>query len=799
MKKWIGLYIALLLVSLAGLSSFSGMQKAKQADVGILTEDGGYLSQVIRTLEHGYVLYQNPEQKKLQVAKVDNDEINSEPVGTVHQNGVYYFFRYGDGNKQYIGIEPLGTAQAEQEEREEETVIPVFETTGDFLAAGSGEKAIFCSVIEADGRTITEYALLHDTAEWKERQTFSIPEGHYVVCAAYEGNTLWLAREDGRVYSFNTVLKEMDHAAENTVLSSCMQNSIPEDAKAVWFVRNAIDAAGRMALPAIIVAAMLLVLIYGTSRGNHLVFQVLCCTEAVALAVLLYTGVSFLSRLSQEEVLERGVEAGYVLNEIREDQRADGTIESALFLSITEEKEGLLEDILILEADSGTVLQARNLPAGVDVEKYYGEDTGELITAVLNGRAAVMMELEYKDREIDAVAVTDWTDMDADSVLMAVLSEQGIQSSLSEDVGVLKRMLGGAIALVTIAYGVIFFFFSSRWKKFQEGLTYVATEKKPYPEMPQIPDGLQGVWAPLDSIGHSLQRLYYERNLLYRSYYRFVPKGMENLLRKPELADIEIGDRKKVQGCMVDIVLDDLKHLDDADYMNVMTRSMELMHKARKKRDGIFLSASTDLLERKVFFEQSASRALQFSVEMLHAYAEKGLLVDNDLILLLHAAEFRYGISGVDDMMTPYMYSAQESILQPYVKALAKAKVRIALTEQTLRIIGGGAYTRYIGFVSAGEMVGSLKLYECLDAYSESQRKLMMETDVMFQRALQLFYSNDFYLARNTFNEVLKLNEQDHIARWYLFHCEYHLNNPEADVAYGLFENEVMEQESDKG
>lgn len=91
-------------------------------------------------------------------------------------------------------------------------------------------------------------------------------------------------------------------------------------------------------------------------------------------------------------------------------------------------------------------------------------------------------------------------------------------------------------------------------------------------------------------------------------------------------------------------------------------------------------------------------------------------------------------------------------------------------------------------------MVGSLKLYEGLDAYPETQRKLMMETDALFQQGLQLFYSNDFYLARNTFNEVLKLNEQDHIARWYLFHCEYHLNHPDAEVSYGLFENTVLEQ-----
>jgi hypothetical protein len=61
---------------------------------------------------------------------------------------------------------------------------------------------------------------------------------------------------------------------------------------------------------------------------------------------------------------------------------------------------------------------------------------------------------------------------------------------------------------------------------------------------------------------------------------------------------------------------------------------------------------------------------------------------------------------------------------------------------------------------------------------------------------LGLFYSNDFYLARNSFSEVLKENPDDKIARWYLFNCEHNLNNAgENEIVYGLFENKVYEQQ----
>lgn len=794
MKKWIGLYVAVFLVVLAAASGVSGVQTAQQAEIGVLCRDGGYASQAVRTQHHQYVLYQNPEQGKFKVANTEQDEWDSETVGTVHQNGVYALFKYTDGLHSFIGIEPLGAAKTEPAEGEEAPPTPIFQAAGDFLAAGSNEKAIFCSVLAEDGRTITEYTLMTGTYEWMERQSFSIPEGHFVVCAAYEGDTLWLAREDGTIYSWGMTLKEVDDTIENTVLQNSLMPALPADAAGAWRFVCMKEAAEQMVFPALLVAAVVVVLIYGIRKKNHMVFQMICGAELVALLALLYAGYSFTNRLTQEEVLETGVEAGHVLEEMKSNQRADGTVEPSAYWDAMEQREGLLEDLIILDAKSDAVLLAKTLPAGTDVKTYYSEEITALTAEILEGSEVVMTRLEKTGREVYVVAMRDWTEMDANSILLAVLSEEGIRNSMAGSVDLLKNMIGGLLALVTVANAALFFFFASRWRKFEEGITYVASEKKAYPAVPLLPDGMQSVWASLDDIGNSLNRLYYDRDLLYRSYYKFVPKGMDTLLKKSVLADIEVGDRTKIRGCMVNIVLDDLKNLDGAEYLDTMTKSMELMHRARVRKDGIFLSASTDLQERKVFFAQNARRALQFSIDLIHAYAENSLLTGNDMILLLHTAEFEYGISGVKEMMIPYMYSQQESILEPYAKALAKAKVRIAMTEQTVRLVGDGFYTRFIGFVSGGELVGSLKLYEGLDAYPESKRKRMMETDTMFQKGLQLFYSNDFYLARNTFNEVLKLNEDDRIARWYLFHCEYHLNHPDAEVSYGLFENIVLEQ-----
>ena len=232
--------------------------------------------------------------------------------------------------------------------------------------------------------------------------------------------------------------------------------------------------------------------------------------------------------------------------------------------------------------------------------------------------------------------------------------------------------------------------------------------------------------------------------------------------------------------------------------MAVMTASLKLTHQIREKSEGTFLSAGGDLLSRKLFFEQSPKDALRFAIDLYQAHSTKEILRNTSVIMMVHQAMYHYGVSGVQDMMTPYMYCAEEKILDKYLEPLAKAGVGVVVTEQTLMNIGRGFSVRYLGFVSGGEGADNIKLYECLDAYTEGKRKQMKNSNTVFQNALRLFYANDFYQARNTFKEVLRMDEQDEIARWYLFHCEYQLNRNEAEVSHGLFENVIRDREYDK-
>ncbi len=791
MKKWLSLYIVLCAVLLCICGGVWGSAAAKDAFFGAVQSEGGHSSQAVRREEHSYVLYQNPEQKKFQIVKTDKKITDFETLATAHKNGVYQLYSYTERGEHRFGVEPLGLAKGEEEWQPTE-----FAADGKMLAFGSGEYGLLLSVLGEDGRTVTEYYFLLESRSWIEWQSYQLPDGHFPVVSGYDAGELWMAMEDGSVYCMTQILREQDVSFAETFLADRLHGGIAAGAETTWKFYQMRAAALEMLIPVLAAAAAVTLLIYALRRWNHMICRMLCCTEVLCCVVLLGTGYFVAERMTEQRVLEIGVEAGSVLEVMKGEQRGNGTVDSTTYWNVMQEKEGILMDMIVAEPEQAEVILSGKLPAGTAAGAYYGEEMQSLAVEAAAANNAVMTKLQKIPAY--AVALRDWTDMTPDSVLMAVVAENDIQKGIEEQLDHLRMMIGGMLLLATVVHLVLFRICGGRWQKLVTGASYIATEKGAFPEVPKQNDGLQSVWEPLDCIGKDLTRLYYEREKFYRSYYRFVPKDMETLMRRPELADIEIGDRNRLHGCIVHFLLEDMKQLDSGTYMDTITKSMEWMHRIRKQKDGFYLSGSTDLLEQKLFFGQSADDALQFSIELLQHLVVEEQLADKELLLMVHAGEFQYGFSGVKDMVTPYMYSTQESILVPYAKSLAKAKVRLVLTEQTAKLISPQYSLRYIGFISGGDTLGSLKLYECLDAYEGKQRKRMLETDVMFQRGLQLFYSNDFYLARNTFNEVLKLNEADHIARWYLFHCEYHLNRPEAEVSYGLFENIVLEQQYDR-
>jgi hypothetical protein len=68
---------------------------------------------------------------------------------------------------------------------------------------------------------------------------------------------------------------------------------------------------------------------------------------------------------------------------------------------------------------------------------------------------------------------------------------------------------------------------------------------------------------------------------------------------------------------------------------------------------------------------------------------------------------------------------------------------------------------------------------------------LRLGYDERLQKAMELFYKNDFYRAMVEFSSILKQNPRDGLVRWYAFACERYFNAGDAaNAKYNLLSGE---------
>ena len=95
--------------------------------------------------------------------------------------------------------------------------------------------------------------------------------------------------------------------------------------------------------------------------------------------------------------------------------------------------------------------------------------------------------------------------------------------------------------------------------------------------------------------------------------------------------------------------------------------------------------------------------------------------------------------------------------------------------------------TRYIGYSLVNNKGKNISMYEVLDCCEINERQQKESTLEIFQKALDLFYKKEFYLARNEFSNVVRESPLDNIARWYLFLSDKYCNQEITDYKLELF------------
>ena len=289
----------------------------------------------------------------------------------------------------------------------------------------------------------------------------------------------------------------------------------------------------------------------------------------------------------------------------------------------------------------------------------------------------------------------------------------------------------------------------------------------------------------------------YELQCTVRSYQRFVPGKLTALLDRANVMEVEFGDSQRVEGTvgLFSIGNRDLARatLQDDAFVEFINRCCSTLDACLMENEGYMLSNGLRLSLVETVFPRSVADGVQAGLDFWGHTKEKSVdgAPSPRPFLMLHNTSFLYGVAGQEERLFPYVSSAELEFLGCYAQKFCEADVHIVVTEACWKQLAGRFAGRYIGFVSEGDDKQAYKLYEILDAYPELERDIRKGYDERFQEALNLFYKNDFYLARNLFSNLLRACPEDGIVRWYLFASERFFNqSAEQTVDYRLFGTE---------
>lgn len=453
--------------------------------------------------------------------------------------------------------------------------------------------------------------------------------------------------------------------------------------------------------------------------------------------------------------------------------------------------ESFVEDAAIISVVNNTYLEEVSVNGffGKSVRSLGSQDLENLIATTQTQAVSAGEVIQYQGKEYGAWVLTWPGTIAQEKMLLVLVSFDDVISQSRAYLlqlciyGILLWLIGTALLVV-----VTYLEFSSV-RKLSKTMEAVCQGKQYEFVKPDTMNwDLERMWDSLYEIFKNRERLFYSKNMIFKAFYRFAPKNIEKILGKESIADVKAGDSIEMNAVVGAISMTGLLGVSIDSYIASMNINFHTICKFQTEHEGVILSSDCNLGTMKVLFDNRVSSAVQFGIDTMIFMEESGALKEQNTLILLHQGNLVYGVSGTEKQAFSYMISKEFECLQEYVEPLRDAGVRMTVTEKLQENMGEAVSNRYIGYVELKKIGKNMKLYEILDAYPVNEKKLKMANNEIFQRALSLYYKNDFYLARNTFTDVVKNCPNDQIAKWYLFTCESMLNMADtSNFKYGLF------------
>ena len=436
------------------------------------------------------------------------------------------------------------------------------------------------------------------------------------------------------------------------------------------------------------------------------------------------------------------------------------------------QNEKIYYDVFIMHLKSGLIVadgRGRNMQ---DASFVYGSALSDLQSILLGGDLSAGVPFAIGDTRTTAVGVKG-EDPTANFALVAICYDHSGSTGFWANfrqvllLFVIIFLLGSFIMLF------IFYLQAMDLKRFENALRDTALGRKNI----KIPDtaamDMKSMWNSLSELLKRMEEINYEKFMIFEGYYRFAPKNIETIMGKDSIFEVQNGDITKVSGTLMLFSTES----GNGDFSDRRVKSLvniiSFMDHFSEKEDGILVSQDSSLSVLQFLFLDRERHTTSTATQFLHRNtSDRG----SDFVSgFLYYDDFIYGVAGTRTQCLAFLTSIHTKEMESYAIWFQSMRIPLVITESIARREDTGQI-RYIGFIILDSDGRKIKLYEVIDASPAKVRQLKLMSKDKFEETLELFYSKEYYLARNQFSEILKECPEDSLAKWYLFESERYLN-----------------------
>lgn len=289
-------------------------------------------------------------------------------------------------------------------------------------------------------------------------------------------------------------------------------------------------------------------------------------------------------------------------------------------------------------------------------------------------------------------------------------------------------------------------------------------------------DELTGITQVFNKMADDIDVQILNLERLSATYYRFVPPSIIELLGKDNLGALQLGSHVKGDYAVLNVRIDVQDGMSLERTETLINRFFTTVNRFAKQNNIISIIDDANLQSIIMICEQGVDAAITTALSILAKIdADNQRIAYGDQLkvnFVMDWTDVYFGICGDEERYIPVVFAPEfEKLLanRLFIKSMGS---RFLITETAYeKIQNADTYAnRYIGRLKSLEL--DVGMYDIYDDKTADQIRVMKATQHVFDKAMDLYEKGYYYEAKNLYAMVLRENQQDMAAKYYVFRCE---------------------------